>query len=90
MADDILDPAKPLFRVEDVVALRLKVNTWTTEIEKGTYRELHNQETGGEVFVAKVSEAGLDATTDENVWVCGPSSLIDLIYFSPSDPSETE
>lgn len=85
-----LDPAKPLYNNEDVVAIRLKINQFSTVIEKGTYRELRNAETGGEVFVAKLDEEDVPETDEENVWVCGPSSLIDLVFFSPTIPSEKE
>lgn len=87
---DILDPAKPLYNNEDVVAIRLKINQFSTVIEKGTYRELRNTETGGEVFVAKLDEESDLDTEAENVWVCGPSSIIELVFFSPSDPGDGE
>ena len=86
MSDDILDPAAPLYEYNRVVAVRLK-NGMELEFEEGTFRELRSRDSDAEVFVGELLFHDLDNNGDINV--CGPSNLIELVYFNTKSEEES-
>lgn len=86
MADDILDPAKPLYDNDRVVGVRLK-NGMQLEFTEGSFRELRSVENSAEVFVADLLYHDLDS--EGEISVCGPSQLIELVYFNTETEDES-
>jgi hypothetical protein len=77
--DDFLDPAKPLYDYDRVIAVRLK-NGMELEFDEGTFRELRSRESDTEVFVGELLFGY--GNSSGTIKVCGPSSLIELVYFN--------
>jgi hypothetical protein len=87
MSDNLLhlDPAKPLYENDRVVAVHLK-NGMQLEFTEGSFRELRNRENGAEVFTADLLYHDLDS--EGEISVCGPSQLIELVYYNTASTEE--